>query len=145
MNVLLLIKLKIFETYGLENRLLELIVLFRALRILKMLREVDQWRTILQTIDALLAPFYTLVLVQFLMFYLFSIIGDRLFGGKVSVHTKEILEDESIPDIYILMNFNDTVSSFITLFALMVVNNWFVIVNVYVGAMKSNLYKVFFI
>jgi hypothetical protein len=145
MNVLLLIKFKIFESYGLENRLLELIILFRALRILKMLKEVDQWRIILQTIDALLSPFYTLVLVEFLIFYLFAIVGDRLFGGKVSINSKEILQDESIPNGYIFMNFNDTLSSFITLFALMVVNNWFVIVNVYVGATRNYSYKIFFI
>ena len=35
------------------------------------------------------------------------------------------------------MNFNDFISSFITLFALMIVNNWMVIVEVYVDATED--------
>jgi len=144
-NVFLLIKFKIYGNYGIENRLLEIIILFRALRILKVLKEVRQWRIILQTIDALISPFYTLTLVQFLLFYLFVIIGDRLFGGTVSVNSDEIFKDQSIPNIYVYMNFNDTLASFVTLFALMVVNNWFVIVNVFVGASGTSMTKIFFI
>ena len=42
------------------------------------------------------------------------------------------------------MNFNDFISSFITLFALMVVNNWFVIVKMDVEAVNNQTYLRFF-
>jgi len=37
-----------------------------------------------------------------------------------------------------MMNFNDFLSAFITLFALMIVNNWLDIVEVFVDVMGSN-------
>ena len=73
-TIALFIKFKLMNEYGLENRLLELIVLFRALRLLNLLKEVQHWKQILLTIDALLSPFYTLLIINFLLFYLFSII-----------------------------------------------------------------------
>jgi hypothetical protein len=42
------------------------------------------------------------------------------------------------------MNFNDFFSSLNTLFALMVVNNWMVIVEMYVSIMGSANYRYFF-
>ena len=36
------------------------------------------------------------------------------------------MNDPALPDNFVLMNMNDLISSFITLFALMVVNNWYV-------------------
>ena len=42
------------------------------------------------------------------------------------------------------MNFNDLLSSFTTLFALMVVNNWMVITAMYVETMGSAWYEVYF-
>lgn len=80
-----------------------------------------------------------------MLYYLFAIIGDRAFGGLVSEDSEQIFRDQSIPNNYVKMNFNDTLASFITLFALTVVNNWFVIVNVIVRATDNNLYKFFFI
>ena len=38
------------------------------------------------------------------------------------------MHDSSIPDNYYLINFNDLMSSYISLFILIVVNNWYVIV-----------------
>jgi len=49
-----------------------------------------------------------------------------LFGGKIRSDTPEIRNDDSTPDLYALNNFNDMISSYITLFELMVVNNWFI-------------------
>ena len=42
------------------------------------------------------------------------------------------------------MNFNDLLSSFCTLFALMVVNNWMVITAMYVETMNNAWYEVYF-
>ena len=42
------------------------------------------------------------------------------------------------------MNYNDLLSSFCTLFALMVVNNWMVVVAVYTNTMGSQWYELYF-
>lgn len=56
------------------------------------------------------------------------------------------MSDASIPDNYFLCNFNDLVSSLVTLFILIVVNNWYVIVEMCVDIMDGNtLYRIYFI
>jgi len=76
----------------------------------------------------MLEPIQTLAGVVFLIFYEFAVIGQFLFGG--------VIENDSIltpydngGSFFTLMNFNDVFSSLVTLFALMIVNNWYVMVN----------------
>mmetsp|Transcript_17013 Transcript_17013/g.14943 ORF Transcript_17013/g.14943 Transcript_17013/m.14943 type:complete len:572 (+) Transcript_17013:23-1738(+) len=73
-TICLFVKFIVMNSYGLENRLLELIVLLRSLRLFNMLKEVQQWKQILLTLTALLGPFYTLLIVNLILFYFFSII-----------------------------------------------------------------------
>jgi hypothetical protein len=52
--------------------------------------------------------------------------------------------DMSVPAFYYLMNFNDFGASILTLFPLMVVNNWFVIVQEYQDITDSRAVRIFF-
>ena len=52
--------------------------------------------------------------------------GDRLVGGLIANNDIRYMNDPSLPDDFVLMNMNDLISGFVTLFALMVVNNWYV-------------------
>jgi hypothetical protein len=55
------------------------------------------------------------------------------------------MKQDSIPDNYYLCNFNDLVSAMVTLFILMIVNNWFVIVALCVDIKGGNtLYRLYF-
>lgn len=56
------------------------------------------------------------------------------------------MHDQSIPNNYSLINFNDLLSSYITLFILIVVNNWYVVVAMMVDIKGGNMwYRYFFI
>ena len=69
-----------------------------------------------------------------------------IFGGDIREDSTEIIHDSSIPDNYYLMNFNDLMSSLITLFVLIVVNNWYVIVAMCVDIKGgNNLVRYFFV
>jgi hypothetical protein len=95
---------------------------------------------------ALLKPFSSLLLIMFSLFLIFSTIGDRAFGGLRNDDIR-VLADQGVPDIYLEMNFNDLFNSFVTLFTLMVVNNWFVIVQMFenvTGTVWTRLYFVIF-
>lgn len=112
---------------------------------LSLLKEIRQFKIIIDTINALLAPFYILLLVIFMLFLMFATIGDKLFGGLANLSTFEIFRDQSVPDIYVVLNFNDLASSFITLFSWMVVSNWYIIVQVYVNVTGSKYSRWFFV
>ena len=48
------------------------------------------------------------------------------------------MNNPALPDSFILMNMNDLASGFITLFALMVVNNWYVTTDALTTGYGSN-------
>lgn len=79
------------------------------------------------------------------IFYVFATIGSFLFGGKLQNRSPEILHDDSIPDIYVINNFNDFATSFVTLFSLMVVNNWMVTTEMYVVIYGSKYIRFYFV
>ena len=116
------------------------------MKLLTLLYEIKVMKIIIETMRNLMGPLLHLSGVMFTIFYVFTLGGLFFFGGKVQKNMDVISNNGGIPDNYHLMNFNDMMSSFITLFALMVVNNWFVIVNMYVAIMDDNkYYRVFFI
>ena len=61
------------------------------------------------------------------VFYLFSIIGGLTFGGLISTNITNMISNDGVPSSYIYNNFNDMGSGFVTLFELMIINNWQVI------------------
>ena len=71
-------------------------------------------------------------------------VGMFLFGGRIKKNLPVLQQDTSIPDTYHLDNFNDILSSFVTLFGLMVVNNWMVHVQLYCEVMGSKVYRIYF-
>jgi len=60
-------------------------------------------------------------------YYIFSLIGVQMFGGKVYAENPKIYNDSSLSPSYVFNNFNDFASGLMTLFELMVVNNWWVV------------------
>lgn len=95
---------------------------------------------------SLLHPILHLLNVIILIFYVFAQIGIFMFGGKVRRGLPEVFDPNSgIPPNYYLNNFNDLLSSYVTLFSLMVVNNWFYTVDMFVFIMDGNVYyRIFF-
>jgi len=75
---------------------------------------------------------------------MFAQFGIYFFGGMNYKGNVKVGNDPSVPQFYNLMNFNDFLSSFITLFALMIVNNWLDIVQVYVDVTGTTYVRWFF-
>ena len=88
-------------------KVLEITVILRSLRLLKLFKELKQWRIIIRTVESLVSPFFNLLLVAYVLYLLFATIGDKLFGGIINTEAKEIFFDTSIPDKYVQVNFND--------------------------------------
>ena len=63
------------------------------------------------------------------MFY--AELGAAITGGEVT-KLSALKADPNLAGYYWLMNFNDFYYSLVTLFHIMIVNNWFVTVNMYV-------------
>lgn len=124
--------------------MLELVIFIRMLKLLTLLYEIKTMRIIIETMRNLIAPLFNLCAVLITIFYVFAQIGMLIYGGLVTKNSKVIAEDSGIPDNYHLMNFNDFLSSLMTLFALMVVNNWMIIADMFVQLKDGNTYYRFY-
>lgn len=99
--------------------------------------EIESTKVIIETIKNLMGPVSGLMAVLWTIMYTFCTLGSIFFGGKIRPDRSAIAHDASLPPDYWLMNFNDTFSGYITLFCLMVVNNWFIIVDMYIDVVGN--------
>ena len=88
-------------------------------------------------------PFLSITVNLYTVFYTYAFIGEAMWGGKVTT-TSAQTRDPEVPGLYYLMNFNDFGSSLVTLFHIMVVNNWWITCNMYMFITDSKLTPQFF-
>lgn len=86
---------------------LELVILLRILRLLKLIGELHQFKIIIKTLGHLMVPFMTLFLVQVGVVYIYSIIGERIYGGLISYDKLRVLSLAGFGKEYVMLNFND--------------------------------------
>ncbi|CAK9047553.1 unnamed protein product, partial [Durusdinium trenchii] len=92
-----------------------------------------------------LVPVYSqLGLLLFLVYYIFATVGVQLFGGLIDVHNPNLDHTGFAEAQYWPLNFNDFLSALVTLFCLMVVNNWYVVADGFM-AVTSNYSAIFFV
>lgn len=100
--------------------------LVRTMRFFPMFRDVVE-RSV-NVLPALAGPVY-LVLTTI---HIFVCIGMALWGDAVDMD--ELSENEEIADLYYLNNFNSYTEGLVTIFNVMVVNDWHEVANVFLFA-----------
>ena len=93
-------------------------------RLFYLFREFQQFEIIAATFENVSGPFFSMGLAMYVVYNFYAVIGQAWFGGKITMNSAQT-EDPSIPALYYLMNFNCFASSLITLFTIMVINNWY--------------------
>jgi hypothetical protein len=59
-------------------------ILFRILRIFTFLAELQQWEFFLKAIKVMRGPFFNLTFTLYSLYFLYSLIGQEIFGGKIN-------------------------------------------------------------
>nr|XP_058965206.1 two pore channel protein 1-like [Pocillopora verrucosa] len=107
------------------------IVCVRPLRLLLLFKAEKRYRDLFETIGFLLPRMARVAVVILLMYYSFGVIGIECFSGlelkNCCVNTS--WERTYKEGGYHLNNFDDLLHSYVTLFELTVVNNWFIIME----------------
>ncbi|KAM4807521.1 two pore channel protein 1 [Rhinophrynus dorsalis] len=120
------------------------IVVLRPLQLLRLFKLKKRYRTVLDTMFELLPRMASLGLTLLIFYYSFSIVGMEFFSGVLkhnccinstvadsyrwinhTVGNRTHVEE----GYYYLNNFNNILNSFVTLFELTVVNNWYIIME----------------
>ncbi|XP_051032495.1 two pore channel protein 1 [Phodopus roborovskii] len=120
------------------------IVVLRPLQLLRLFKLKKRYRNVLDTMFELLPRMASLGLTLLIFYYSFAIVGMEFFNGRLyrnccnsstvadayrfinhTVGNKTKIED----GYYYLNNFDNILNSFVTLFELTVVNNWYIIME----------------
>ncbi|XP_063470606.1 two pore channel protein 1 isoform X2 [Symphalangus syndactylus] len=121
------------------------IVVLRPLQLLRLFKLKERYRNVLDTMFELLPRMASLGLTLLIFYYSFAIVGMEFFCGIVfpnccntstvadayrwrnhTVGNRTVVEE----GYYYLNNFDNILNSFVTLFELTVVNNWYIIMVV---------------
>lgn len=98
-------------------------MLLRNLRLTALLWELPDFRKIVATFERFSRPFFTIMFSLYTVMFFFAIIGEFFFAGVITVESVREA-DTGAMKLYYLINFNDMYASMITLFHVLVVNNW---------------------
>ncbi|XP_013146628.1 PREDICTED: two pore calcium channel protein 2-like isoform X2 [Papilio polytes] len=133
-----------------------IVVIFRPLRLMRLYKLKKRYRDVFGTL-VLLSPLMSSAgCVMLVMYYFFAIIGMELFAGydlkNCCVNTtvedfyKYSENSSTALGYYYLNNFENILTSGVSLFELTVVNNWFILMNAYatVAGQFSRLYFMVF-
>ncbi|KAM7441892.1 Two pore calcium channel protein 1 [Porites harrisoni] len=122
------------------------IVCLRPLRLLLLFKLKERYRDVFETAGVLLPRMLRVALVIILLYYSFGIIGIECFSG-LQLHNccpnTSFGGSYEESGYYYLNNFDDLLHSYVTLFELTVVNNWFIIMEGVVH-MTSEWARIFF-
>eukprot|EP00438_Fugacium_kawagutii_P006452 Skav204516 [mRNA] locus=scaffold3201:106418:123439:+ [translate_table: standard] len=90
-----------------------------------LMQYIAAFRYLLALLGRLLPVYYRLGLLLLMVFYIFTTIGEQIFGGRM---LPADLEGSGYAAAqYWPLNFDDFPSGLVTLFCIMVINNWFVV------------------
>ena len=117
-----------YSPYGMFSNQ-SLIMVTRNVRVFNFVKEAQSIKLIAATTRHITKPILGKFLFIYLVFYFYAQLGSLFFGGKLT--TKAYEANSSLPAFWYLLNFNDYGASLITLFHQMVVNNWFITVNMF--------------
>lgn len=112
-----------------DSRVVRYFLCMRLLRVIRLLSSVGRFQAILTTVLSLVPQFSTLFGMLWVLFYFYAALGMQFFGGKIYQGAPKLVNTTFAANEYWSNNFNDFSSSFITLFELLVVNNWQVIMG----------------
>ena len=105
-----------------------LVVCGRCLAMVSSLRWVAFYKDVFETFGAVLPSVLAQCVVLYLIMHLFAFVGMLIWGGEVSDVFPEFAGGSKY---YSLLNFNSYAAALMTLFQLIVVNNWHVIAGGY--------------
>ena len=122
---------------------LRVALIVRTLRLLRLLGSVGRLNAVFSHIGRILPALSSLFGVAWALASFYAQLGVTLFGGRLSSERWAQEHPDAPPDYY-LCNFNDFGSALVTLFELLVVNNWHVVMQDVVDV-TSDWARVYFI
>jgi two pore calcium channel protein len=113
-----------------QSNLTRWMVALRLGRLCRLIGAIPQVALVVSTFIRMVPAASKLLRVLFVAMFSFSVLGGQLFGGLINYGPQyQALNTTVVATDYWANNFNDVMSGMVVCFELLVVNNWFVIVD----------------
>ena len=135
------------DCFGLRNliRIIQVTIVLVIFRMFRMLAKIPTFAIIFKSLLNILIIFVPLMLLGYLFYYEFAVIGMAIFHGVNLNDTTAASDCGSYENLnYHPYNFEDFGSSLVVLWNLMIVNNWHIIVDAYVRRMSPYV-RIYFV
>jgi two pore calcium channel protein len=142
--LLLIAELIFFFLYPLGS-IARIIIILHLCRGLRLLALVKPMLTLFKLVGMLIPVFWQYLLVMFVVYYMFAVIGQYWFGGLIYTTNPILAGTNFASAAFWPLNFNDLPSGFVTLFALMIVNNWYEIAQGYMFVTYNSWAAAYFV
>lgn len=134
-----------------DAKFIKLVILTRLLRLFRLLVHLPEYQLIGESFFAMMPAASRLLKLLFCVCYVFALIGMALYGGMINTDPDrpeyaKLVESDYYDSLYAPLNFNDLWSSFVLLFGVLVVNNWWVLADgpIAVAGKSARLYFIAF-
>ena len=135
------------DCFGLWNliRIIQVTIVLVIFRMFRMLAKIPTFAIVFKSLLHILILFVPLMLLGYLFYYEFAVIGMAIFRGVNLNDTTAASDCGSYENLnYHPYNFEDFGSSLVVLWNLMIVNNWHIIVDAYVRRMSPYV-RIYFV
>jgi len=122
---------------------LRMILLLHVVRSLRLARHVEPLRFIGSLIVRLQPTYYRMGMLLVVVYYVYATFAEQALGGLLYKTNPDLKGTDYEANKYWPINFNDLMSGMVTLFCLMIVNNWFVFTGAFVKVAHSKWPVVF--
>ena len=116
----------------------------RKIRILNYFHELKDFEMIVATFKKFSVPFASMMLTLYTVMFVYSVVGIYAFNGKITRSAVALVEAD-VDYMYIMMSFNDFTAAMITLFHIIVENNWNTTTAMYTEVIGNNWARVYFV
>jgi hypothetical protein len=127
---------------GNASNIITLLRLIRIVRLMRVLRSVRVEMRVVKKLTPLFVRFFGVLLV---FYYIFGVVGMELFAGTMHYSVPAVTNSSYGLQQYYMNRFDNVYLTFMTLFELMVVNNWNIIMEGYVAATRTEWTRLYFI
>ena len=128
-----------------DPQISRLVLLSRLLRLLRLFNHSARFRTISDTLVDMVPAAASLFGTLWVLMYTYSLVGVDAFGGRVYPGAPALVGTGYEAAGYLELNFNDMLSGIVTLWCLLVVNDWSVIMEGIVTASgRGGLWRLYF-
>jgi len=107
------------------------VILLHMCRALRLFVYIGPLQQLFVIIRQLIPTFRQTLMILLVVYYIFSVIGRWCFGGLIYTTNPALAGSGFAEGLYWSLTFNDILSGMITLFLVMLVNNWYIVADGY--------------